>query len=216
VCRRALAASFLTGMASRYGDPLSSVFSAETYSLGNIDPTAFICNRAGLLLGAALSCNPTSRGVGLAKTAGNLAISEVSGAIALQAEKVVARQVVKSGSSAMAQKTALTAEKYMVKGATPSLDALSKAGQVMDRKGITRAGRALDKHGGRAGSFFPKATGNEVSKNLQGQFHLDDILTHQKSKIFRGTRNQLEIYAPDGRGAFFSKDGFFRGFINKE
>src|SRR5690606_27903998 len=54
--------------------------------------------------------------------------------------------------------------------------ALSKAGQALDRGGLTKAGRALEKHGSRPGSVFGKATGNVSAKNAQGQAALDDIL----------------------------------------
>ena len=40
------------------------------------------------------------------------------------------------------------------------LNAWSKAGQAMDRKGLTKAGRGLQKHGGRPGTIFPKPKGN--------------------------------------------------------
>jgi hypothetical protein len=79
--------------------------------------------------------------------------------------------------------------------------------------GLTRAGRALDKHGGRPGSIFPKPVGNAAAKNSQGQFHLDDILTHPKSKFFKDINEGYEVYSPDGRGAYFRSDGSFRGFI---
>ena len=95
------------------------------------------------------------------------------------------------------------------------LDALSKAGQVLDRNGLTRAGRALEKHGGRVGSVFPKATGNPINKNLQGQYHLDDILTHPNNKILKDGSKGIEIYTPDGRGTYFRQDGSFRGFIEE-
>ena len=52
------------------------------------------------------------------------------------------------------------------------LEALSRAGQVMDRGGLTKAGRALDKHGGRSSSIFPKATGNITTKNIQREFEI--------------------------------------------
>ncbi|ADI37763.1 hypothetical protein [Waddlia chondrophila] len=93
------------------------------------------------------------------------------------------------------------------------LDALSKAGQEWDRGGLTRAGRALDKHGNRSGSVFPRAFGNPEFKNVQGQFHLDDILTHPESKFINCGLKGFEIYSPDGRGAYFYKDGTFRGFL---
>lgn len=98
-----------------------------------------------------------------------------------------------------------------------NLDALSKAGQVHDRNGLTRAGRALDKHGGRNESIFPKAFGNPTQKNLQGQFHLDDILTDPKGILINDfERNGFKIYSRDGRGVYFSSDGKFRGFIEKQ
>ena len=67
------------------------------------------------------------------------------------------------------------------KNGIPSLDQLSKAGQMLDRNGLTRAGRALDKHGNRPGSVFPKAFGDIANKNALGQYHLDDILTHPET-----------------------------------
>lgn len=93
------------------------------------------------------------------------------------------------------------------------LDILSKAGQVMDRGCLTKAGRVLDKHGGRPGSVFPKATGNPVNKNMQGQYHLDDILIDPKSITKPNKFEGLNYYAPDGRGACFNADGSLRGFL---
>jgi hypothetical protein len=99
----------------------------------------------------------------------------------------------------------------------PSLDKLSKAGQVMDRSGLTKAGRALDKHGGRPGSVFPKAVGNPASKNAQGQFHLNDILTDPKGAFINDfERGGFKFYSRDGRGAYFRNDGTLRGLIEKQ
>ncbi|MCB1114207.1 MAG: RHS repeat protein, partial [Chlamydiia bacterium] len=92
---------------------------------------------------------------------------------------------------------------------------LSKAGKVPDRAGLTKAGRALDKHGNRAGSPFPKAKGDAITKNTQGQFHLDDILTHPNSTINIRGNGALEFHIPDGRGAYFHGDGTFRGFLSQ-
>jgi len=97
----------------------------------------------------------------------------------------------------------------------PCYEKISKSGEIMDRGGLTIAGRSLDKHGNRPGPF-PKATGDPASKNAQGQFHLDDILTNPKSVIRRDfERNTISIYAPDGRGIFVNSDGTFRGFLNR-
>ena len=64
-------------------------------------------------------------------------------------------------------------------------------------------------------SVFPKATGNAANKNLQGQFHLDDILTHPNNRAINDGKIGIEIYIPDGRGVYFKADGSFRGFIEK-
>jgi RHS repeat-associated protein len=93
------------------------------------------------------------------------------------------------------------------------LDKLSQAGQAMDRGGLTRAGRALDKHGNRPDTVYPKARGTPLEKNLQGQFQLDDILTHPQSYNIENNVGGINYYTPDGRGAFFYADGTFRGFL---
>ena len=86
-----------------------------------------------------------------------------------------------------------------------SLDALSNAGKVADRGGLTRAGRALDKHGNRTPTAFPRATGNPAVKNAQGQFQLDDILTNPSSNVsFKYNKqfgNVIDIQAPNAGGA---------------
>lgn len=83
----------------------------------------------------------------------------------------------------------------------------------MDRGELTRAGRALDKHGGRQGSVFPKAIGNINEKNIQGQFQLDDILTYPKSTNLPNKLEGIDFYRPNGSGARFDKQGRFSGFL---
>jgi len=84
---------------------------------------------------------------------------------------------------------------------------------VLNRGGLTKAGRALEKHGSRPGSVFPKATGRVADKNAQGQAALDDILGGVSktspnrfggSDYFGGSR---------GGGARFDGDGNFIGFL---
>ena len=94
-----------------------------------------------------------------------------------------------------------------------SLDELSKAGKVTDRGRLTRAGRALEKHGNRPGSVFPKAIGNPAAKNVQGQYHLDDVLTHPHSTSYPNRFGGQDIYAPDGRGMRFDSKGNMMGFL---
>lgn len=45
----------------------------------------------------------------------------------------------------------------------------SNAGKIPDRENLTKAGRALAKHGGREGSVFPKPLGSPEQINQQGQ-----------------------------------------------
>lgn len=95
---------------------------------------------------------------------------------------------------------------------------LLEAGNQQDKGELTKAGRALDKHGNRAGSKFEKACGNDVAKNLQGNKVLDSILSDpEASAIVRHHArfgDILEIRTPDGIGARFSADGtVFIGFI---
>lgn len=78
---------------------------------------------------------------------------------------------------------------------------------------MTKAGRALDKHGGRPGSIFPKPVGNIHNRNVQGRFHLDDILTHPESVTVSNRFGGQDIYVPDGRGIRFDSENNFMGFL---
>jgi hypothetical protein len=95
---------------------------------------------------------------------------------------------------------------------------LIKAGNVLDKGGFTAAGRALQKHGSRTGSIFPKATGNAATINAQGEAVLNRILTNPNATnaIRHHARfgNVLEYRIPGGQGARFSGDGkTFIGFL---
>jgi hypothetical protein len=89
---------------------------------------------------------------------------------------------------------------------------LKAAGQVHDRGGLTAAGRALAKHGGRKGSVYPSPTGNPSAINMQGQRVLNDIIdTSQLVK--RNSYGGLDYIAMDGRGARYDGAGRFIGFL---
>lgn len=80
------------------------------------------------------------------------------------------------------------------------------------------SGRALQKHGSRPGSMFPKATGNASSINSQGATVLKGILKNPNAtSVVRHHARfgwVLEYKLPNGSGARFSKDGkTFIGFI---
>jgi hypothetical protein len=94
---------------------------------------------------------------------------------------------------------------------------LSRAAGVLDRGGLTAAGRALQKHGGREGSSFPAARGNAASINQQAQHIVDNILSNPGSTT--RTRHHArygdvtEIVAPDGRGIRYDNNNKFIGFL---
>ena len=100
---------------------------------------------------------------------------------------------------------------------TPSLDALSKAGQVLDRGGLTKAGRGLAKHSGRSGSAFPKAKGSPSQINQRAQEILDNFLTNPNSKstVWDSGRygRIIDIEVVGSGGARFTIDGKFIGFL---
>jgi stage V sporulation protein SpoVS len=97
------------------------------------------------------------------------------------------------------------------------LDALSKAAGAADRGGLTAAGRALAKHGGRPGSAFPTPKGNPAQINRAGQDIVDDILTSPGSTTVTRHHarygNVTEVRAPDGRGVRYDSGGNFMGFL---
>ena len=101
---------------------------------------------------------------------------------------------------------------------------LLKAGRAMTKGGLTVVGRALKKHGDRSGSAFPKAIGNPVAINQQGETLLKTILEHpnvqrvvndatQTLKVNRYGANSVDYKIPGGIGARFSSDGNFITFL---
>ena len=88
------------------------------------------------------------------------------------------------------------------------------AGAREDANGLTVAGRALEKHGSRPGSAFPRAVGDVAAKNSQGQQVLEDILRSNNQKIVPnrfGGQDVFDIGA--GRGVRFDGDGNMMGFL---
>jgi RHS repeat-associated protein len=99
-----------------------------------------------------------------------------------------------------------------------TIQKLLNAANALDKNGLTAVGRALQKHGSRVGSSFPKATGNPTAINSQGEMFLKEIITNPS--VTTATRhharfgNILEYKLPSGQGARFSGDGSkFIGFI---
>ena len=94
--------------------------------------------------------------------------------------------------------------------------ALSKAAAELDPtdKGglLTRAGRALQKHGNRIGSVFPKVNGNPESINAQGQQIVNKILNDPKSQFIQLQNGGLDIVNSKYGGIRYNSDGSFFGF----
>lgn len=88
-----------------------------------------------------------------------------------------------------------------------------EAGKVLDRKGLTKAGRGLIKHGNREGSVFPRPFGNTAEMNKRGQIILEEILNDPKNRVYQFSDGSLKVYSSNGRGVIYKKDGSFKGFI---
>ncbi len=99
------------------------------------------------------------------------------------------------------------------------MDDLLNAANVVDRGGLTLAGRALQKHGGRTNSLFPKAIGNPQAINEQASSIVNDILNNpEHTQIIRHHArfgDVVEIYAPNGQGLRYDSKNNFVGFIEK-
>jgi uncharacterized protein RhaS with RHS repeats len=97
------------------------------------------------------------------------------------------------------------------------LDDLADAAKALDKGGeLTGAGRALEKHGSRGGAF-PRVTGNAAAKNAAAQEIVEDILTSPGGRTVNLTSGRfkggMDVYAPDGRGVRYDRDGKFVGFL---
>jgi hypothetical protein len=98
-----------------------------------------------------------------------------------------------------------------------SVKQLFNAGKVFDRGGLTKAGRALAKHGGRERSVFLKPTGTPAQINQQAQAILENILNHP-NKIVKVENSKrfgkiIDIEIPNKGGVRYNINGEFITFI---
>lgn len=215
----AAVAGCISGFVQGYNDPTRVATSFGALMMGDVTAAGPL---AASLVGAAVACsNPTKvAGVG-ARTVMNVGahhLSSMATTIANKEISVVAKAAVSSTQKTVAKGSSLWQKSIRPPLANSqlqahSLDSLSKAGQVMDRAGLTRAGRALEKHGNRPGSIFPKPLGKAADKNILGQFHLDDILTDPKAMIVPNEIKGFDYIKQNGSGARFYENGLFRGFL---
>lgn len=94
------------------------------------------------------------------------------------------------------------------KAGAASLDDLSRAAASPARGGQTAAGRALQEHGDRAGSSYPRVT-SPAERSRFGQDIVDDYLTHPQARerVRRDGTRMFEL--PDGRGSRSTPMGAF-------
>ena len=98
---------------------------------------------------------------------------------------------------------------------------LLKVANQTSKAGLTAVGRALQKHGDRVGSAFPKAVGNPSAINVQGEKVLKEILTNPNvqrtvnaNNIGRYGGTVVDYKIPNGIGARFNADeSKFIGFL---
>lgn len=96
------------------------------------------------------------------------------------------------------------------------MNEFKEAGKALDRADFTLAGRSLMKKGYREGSVFPKPVGNQTQINQHGQSILEEILNDPNKRVYQIENGDIKIYNHEGRGAYFKKNGKFRGFIEEQ
>ena len=82
---------------------------------------------------------------------------------------------------------------------------------------LTKAGRALQKHGVRPETAFPKPQGNDDAISKTAKDIVNDILSNPNSKIIERSStgrygDVVDIVAPDGRALRYDKNGNWIGF----
>lgn len=90
---------------------------------------------------------------------------------------------------------------------------LAQAASAADRNGLTKAGRALQKHMDRPGSAYGTVPKNPNSLNSAGKQIVDDILNNPGSTFTPNKFGGTTVRSPDGKGISFNSDGSFRGFL---
>jgi len=87
-----------------------------------------------------------------------------------------------------------------------------ESGNALDRNGLTKSGRALQKHGSRPGSVFPKIPGKSL--NAEGQNILGEILNSSSKVDVPNRFGGSDIFdLITGRGARFDANNNFMGFL---
>ncbi|TKC04134.1 RHS repeat-associated core domain-containing protein, partial [Pedobacter polaris] len=118
------------------------------------------------------------------------------------------------GKSATIGASELSASSSVTKTAINSVDDfIQSAAEGTGSQGLSKVGRALQKHAGREGSVFEDIEFSHKTANQQGLDLLQDILGSKKQTIRNAPQGGYEIYdTTTGRGVGVSRNGVFNGF----
>jgi len=104
--------------------------------------------------------------------------------------------------------------------ACPNIVLMARKAAELDKGGVlTKAGRALSKHGSRPNSAFISTLRMSASEiNQTARDVVEDILTHPQSTLVMSVRARyggevFDVIAPDGRGLRYGSDGRFIGLL---
>jgi len=99
------------------------------------------------------------------------------------------------------------------------INRLLNAANASDKTNLTKAGRALQKHGERTDSLFPKPKGSPQSINEQACMIVEEILRSTDNTIALRYHARfgeiIDIYTMAGRGVRYDSNNNFIGFIEK-
>ena len=116
--------------------------------------------------------------------------------------------------TAIMQAIAAATAVYSAAQTQSAINSRLASGAAEDVNGLSRAGRALEKHGSRPDSVFPKATGNAAAKNLAGQQVLKEILESNNQRITPNRFGGQDIFDMNtGRGVRYDSNGNMMGFL---
>lgn len=204
-----LAASFITGIASGYNDTVSTAFDPGTYTLGSSDLGSFICSRAGMVVGALISCSSPTNGAKKGAQAVSGTALQVIGAGTVKAlantEKVIIQNATKTVANTTTQKTVQAAEQYVVNRGAPSLANLNRHLAAQEIAG----GHAFGKHAAEFGFKTRSQMASHIEKVMAKPTMMRN-LTNGRTAFWDSVTGSVIIRNPsavDGGTAFVSKKG---------
>ncbi len=95
----------------------------------------------------------------------------------------------------------------------PWQSAYLRAALEPDRNGLTRAGRALQKHAARQGSAFATRATTATELNRLGEQIVRETLVDPRAVRKPNRRGGEDVIAVDGRSVRYDRDGAFYSFL---